>query len=154
MEDKSNEVFISMRLSEMYVQDFSQFALSKPVDSEKPLLINFNTGYKFQVFVETNHVQCNLKVKINVIELEEEFATITVVNKFEILELKNLIDQNQNDRLNLPDDLMLNLLSISIGGVRGIISERLRGTALDGQVYPLSDPKELMKSLKESSIQN
>ncbi|MEM3091529.1 MAG: hypothetical protein QXD05_00125 [Candidatus Pacearchaeota archaeon] len=63
---------------------------------------------------------------------------------YEIKELEKL-QKSDDKEINLPDIFVTTLISISISTTRGILSEKTKGTFLEGAYLPIVDPKKFVR---------
>lgn len=65
---------------------------------------------------------------------------------FEIEDLKNVISR-ENDDIQIPDGLALNLMAISLSTARGLIAAKTKGYFINKYYFPIINVKELAKKL-------
>lgn len=89
-------------------------------------------------------VSCSYRAIIGLIR--ERLFVSTAFAKFEVENLAACIDKYGHEKL-LPTDLMLNMLGITVGALRGIVSVRLSDTALRNRPLPIIDLHSLLNRL-------
>ncbi len=146
MENK--DITLSLRFAEIKVSKYSQFELDKDFDKEKKPLVEFQSNFQIKVLKNEEKLACLVTVKIIIIETREEFSELQVENIFEINPLKSIIKSKSENSYDIPDAILHNLISLSVSTVRGILSEKLRGTFAQNEIYPLLDPVALFKGNK------
>lgn len=146
--DKKN-ITLNMRFTDIKVSKYLQYDLQIDFDNEKKPLVQFQSNFNFQVLEDTEKISCLIDVKILILETEEVFAELKVENIFEIKPFTDIIKPNSNKNgFNIPDAILINLVSISISTVRGILSEKLKGTIVQNEIFPLIDPLSIFKKTK------
>jgi len=99
--------------------------------------------------------ELGIALKINYVfhkdALKVELCAYEVECFFQIIEFKQVV-KIQKDRINIDDGLLANLLSITIGTVRGMLSLKTSGTALNKYPLPLLNAVEILKQLKPQPI--
>ena len=86
-------------------------------------------------------------VKLVLLETKEDFAALKVESFFELKPFNNVI-QKVNDNFDIPDGILVNIATLSAGTVRGILFEKLKGTIVEKEVYPLIDINALFKQFQ------
>jgi hypothetical protein len=61
---------------------------------------------------------------------------------FEIENFEEIFIKTSVNAYNIPNDVMVTLISLSISTLRGIMFDQLRGTYLHNAFLPILDPKE------------
>ena len=144
----NKEIALSLRFAEIKVSKYSQFELEKNFNKENKPLVEFQSNFKFRIIEDEEKVACLVTVKLIIIETREEFSSLQVENIFEINPLKEIIKSKAENSYEIPDSILHNLVSISVSTVRGILSEKLKGTFAQNEIYPLVDPVSLFKGNK------
>lgn len=130
-----------MKFDGIKIINFSQSNLEFDKDS-KPK-VEFRTDFAFGVFPDLSKIGCLLTIKVLLPELNEEFAELKAEFGFKIKPFDKVVTDKGEDAFEIPDALMHNLASISISSARGILFEKLRGTALQNEIFPLVNPANL-----------
>lgn len=137
-----------MKIDGIKIINFSQSNLELEFNKENKPKIEFQTDFQFAVFPEDSKLGCLLTIKVLLPELKEEFAELKAEFTFKIKPFNEIIIDNGKDKVDIPDALMHNLASISISSARGILYEKLRGTALQNEIFPLVNPVDLFGEKK------
>jgi len=138
---------LNMRFTDIKVSKYSQYDLQIDFDNEKKPLVQFQSKFQFQVYEDKEKISCLIDVKILILETEEVFAELKVENIFEIKPFNEIIKPNSDkDGFNIPNAILINLVTISISTVRGILFEKLKGTIVQNEIYPLIDPLNVIKN--------
>lgn len=146
-----NKLTFNMRYNAIKVIKYSQYDLEKDFKIDITPLIQFQSNFQFKVIDKEETLACLVTVKILIIETQEEFAEIKVENFFGIKPFKDMIKEIEPGKFNIPDELIVNLSSISASTVRGILSEKLKGTFIQNEIYPLIDPSAFLKNNKKNT---
>lgn len=107
-------------------------------------------GVNFQVSsfsnIENNEFDVQIMFDLKRKETDEILAHIKVSTVFKI---ENLISYKEPDKdvLNLPDALLVSMLSISISHTRAILAKNTVGTSLADFYIPLINPTEVAKKV-------
>jgi hypothetical protein len=141
MDDNKHSTF-GMRFSKINVLRYSQYDISN-FDVSKDALIEYQTNFQFKIQKESSEIVILGNVKLFLIETKELFAELKVECFFELKPFDDAIKQKENS-YDVPNDLLISLTTIVIGTIRGILHEKLKGTPLQKEVYPLMNTKELM----------
>lgn len=141
--DNNNIKSFNMRYSNIKVSKFSQYDLKESYNKERQPFANFLSNFKFDVTPENNKISCLVSISISLVETSELFCELEVQNDFEIKELNDIKRNDIKGKIDLPIELMRTLISLSISTVRGILSEKMKGTIIQGEIYPLIDPATL-----------
>ena len=73
-----------------------------------------------------------------------ELGNISISNIFELNDLKNFLDQDNNN-LNLPASFEASIIGISLSHTRAIFVTKCAGTFLQNAVMPILNPSEFLK---------
>uniref|UniRef100_UPI00404A92AE hypothetical protein n=1 Tax=Gelidibacter sp. TaxID=2018083 RepID=UPI00404A92AE len=150
MENKN--ITLNLRFAEIKVIKYSQFDLEKDFKKDDKPLIEFQSNFQFKVLELEEKISCLVSVSIVMIETKEEFAELKVENVFEIKPFKDVVMSKIKNSYEIPNEILHNLVSISISTVRGILSEKLKGTIVQNEVYPLINPASLFENIKQVKL--
>ncbi|GHC65836.1 hypothetical protein [Ulvibacter litoralis] len=145
--DKKNITF-NLRYAEINVSKYSQFDLEKKFNKDEKPLIEFQSNFQFRVEKEEDKLVCIVNVKLIVLETKEHFAELKVENSFNIKPFEEVVKIEDDDTYDIPDPVLHNIVSLSISTVRGILSEKLKGTIAQNEVYPLINAASLFQDKK------
>ncbi len=132
-----------MKFDGIKIINFSQSNLELEYKKDNKPTVEFRTDFAFGVFPEDSKLGCMLTIKVLLPELNEEFAELKVEFRFKVKPFNELVTTKDDDSYEIPDALMHNLASISLSSARGILFEKLRGTALQNEIFPLVNPANL-----------
>lgn len=145
---EAKKMSFEMKFDGIKIINFSQSNLELDFDKENKPRIEFHTDFQFGVFPEESKLRCLLTIKVLLPELEEEFAELKAEFSFKIKPFDEIVTDKGDNKFDIPDALMYNLASISISSARGILFEKLRGTALQNEIFPLVNPASLFGQKK------
>lgn len=150
MENKNiEEITLNMRFKDIKVIKFSQFDFEEKLTPSKSPFIEFQTNCQFRAIEEQNLLTCLISVKLVLLETKEDFAELKVECFFEITPFNDVIKKVEN-RFDIPNGLLVNIATLSVSTVRGILFEKLKGTIVEKEVYPLIDITTMFKGLKNN----
>ena len=92
-------------------------------------------------------VSCSYRAVIGLIR--ERLLVCTAVATFEVEGLASLIEENGQEKI-LPTPLMMNMLGIAVGALRGIVAVRTADTPLRRRPLPIIDLDTLRRRLSNS----
>lgn len=75
-----------------------------------------------------------------------------VQNIFVIKDLKRMVDPKKPDVINIPDNILSTLLSISISHSRALLAQSAMGTAFQDIYIPLVNPEQVVKELFNQDV--
>ena len=114
-----------------------------------------NLGYSFQFRLEASQKESTISVLLKITAQEGENADKTISRietrtTFHISEIDKIAD---GESLNLPKNLGITLLSISLSTTRGAFAAKTEGHFLENHLIPLLNPQmmyeEYLESLKD-----
>lgn len=148
IKEVSKEITLNMRFKEIKVIKFSQFDLESEVNSLKEPLVEFQTNFQFRAFEKEDLLACLISVKLVLLATNEDFAELKVESFFEIKPFNEVIKKVE-DTYDIPDGILVNIASLSASTVRGILFEKLKGTIVEKEVYPLIDVNSLFNEFRK-----
>lgn len=144
----NKNITLNLRFAEIKVSKYSQYDLEKDFKKDEKPFVEFQSSFNFKILEKEERLSCLVTVVIIIIETKEEFAELKVENIFELKPFKDVIKSKSENSYDIPDAVLHNLVSLSISTVRGILSEKLKGTIVQNEVYPLIDPTSLFNNKK------
>ena len=144
MDNKDKNKSFSLRYKNIRVLKYSQFDLIKDFDEKSKNLINYQSNFTFKINSKENIISCFVNIEMIVIETEELFSELKIENVFDIENLSDLILADDG-KMKVPDALIQTIASLSISSARGVLSEKLKGTFAQNEVYPIVDLASLFK---------
>ena len=82
--------------------------------------------------------------------INEELCQYEIECVFKIMEFDQAIKLNKT-KINIEDSILSNLLSITIGTIRGMLALKTAGTVLNAYPLPLLNPMDIIQKLKVQS---
>lgn len=110
------------------------FKHGKEMQSEIALNFGFN--------IETNYIDISLTFFFHYPNSADNISSISVQNIYEIPNLSSFI---QIDKIILPEELIISLVSMSIGHTRALFAMNTAGTLLNDAIFPVADAKDVSK---------
>jgi hypothetical protein len=144
MDSKDKNKSFSLRYKNIRVLKYSQFDLIKDFDEKCKTLINYQSNFNFKITSKENIISCFINIEMIVVETEELFSELKIENIFDIENLSEVIIVD-NEKMRVPDALIQTIASLSISTARGVLSEKLKGTFAQNEVYPIVDLASLFK---------
>ena len=138
----NKQTTFAMRFSKINVLRYSQNDV-EDFNPNKGPLVEFQTSFQLRISEDTNEIGILATVKMVIIKTKELFAELRLECFFEIKPLEQVIIKEDID-IKVPKDLLRNLTSIVIGTIRGVLHEKLKGTQLQNEVYPLVSAEDLI----------
>ena len=85
-------------------------------------------------------------------DTNSEVAACSVMLTFNVETLDAFATKESDNRINVKDHLMLNMLNPAYGTLRGVMFTRFSGTPLDKKPLPLIDVLDLLKAAKKNEV--
>ena len=140
---KEKELTYNLRILNIKVVKFSQFELLEIFDETKFPLVEYLTQFEFKVIEKEEKIISTIIIKIKIIETNEYFAELIVETSFFISPIKTLVSKNDNGKYDVKGIVLYQIASVSHSTIRGILFERLKGSVIQKEIYPLADLSKL-----------
>lgn len=137
--NKIEEINFNLKILDIKVVRYSQFELLENFDKSKFPLVEFQTSFDFKVIEEEDKINSIITIKIKVIETNEYFAELIVETSFFVSPIKSIVTKAQNGNYDVKGVVLYNIASVSLSTIRGILYERLKGSDVQKEIYPLAD---------------
>jgi hypothetical protein len=142
---------LSIKKIDSYVNSLETLLL-KSLDGE---IIGVNKGFNF-VFNKENGI-FTIRTKIDFQcrnESPNPLLLFGVVVQYDYLfqDYEGVIKGTEENKVEIPNDLLLNLMSISFSSSRGILADLTAGTDYNNIFLPLIDIQEFKKSLHPNDV--
>lgn len=147
---KEKEITYNLRILEIKVVRFSQFELLEKFDETKYPLVEYQTNFDFKVVEEEEKIISIITVKIKIIETNEYFAELIVETSFFVSPIGIIVTKTDNEKFDVKGIVLYNIASVSLSTIRGILFERLKGSIIQKELYPLADLSKVF--LQENKI--
>lgn len=147
---KEKEITYNLRILDIKVVRFSQFELLEKFDETKYPLVEYQTNFDFKVIEEEEKIISIITVKIKIIETNEYFAELIVETSFFVSPIGIIVTKTENEKFDVKGIVLYNIASVSLSTIRGILFERLKGSIIQKELYPLADLSKVF--LQENKI--
>ena len=147
---KEKEIIYNLRILDIKVVRFSQFELFEKFNSELFPLVEYKTQFYFKVTEEEEKITSVVTVKIKFIETNEYFAELIVETSFFVSPINAIVTKNENGKYDVKGIVLYNIASVSISTIRGILFEKLKGSVIQNEIYPLADLSQMF--LNENAV--
>jgi hypothetical protein len=147
---KEKEITYNLRILDIKVVRFSQFELFEKFDETKDPLVEYQTNFDFKVIEDEEKIISIITVKIKVIETNEYFAELIVETSFFASPIGIIVTKTDNEKIDVKGIVLYNIASVSLSTIRGILFERLKGSIIQKELYPLADLSKVF--LQENKI--
>lgn len=135
------------------IQEVSyQFNTEFDISSLTPRSLSFGMKYETKTNKEEEKVRITTSVIYLSTDSKETLAEYAIMIEFHVKGLTELITIDSNDKELINRDLILNLLNISIGTLRGAFFLKTKGTAFEHFPIPLIPSNILEDEVKEVEI--
>ena len=136
---KQEEITFNLKFKDIKVTKFSQFELLEQIDESRFPLVEFQTQFDFKVIDNEEVIISVVTVKIKVLETNEYFAELIVETSFIVTPLNTIATKTENGAYDVKKIVLYNIASVSLSTIRGILFERLKGSIIQKEIYPLID---------------
>ncbi len=130
---------------ELYIKaiELLNSSIKLPANTNKPITdFNFNIGIESRIDAPNKLVFVIVHVEIKNDDQSIILGNLSVSCIFEIANFDNIINLEADGKINMPQELIETLNSISISTVRGVMFSTFRGTFLHNAILPIIDPKQ------------
>lgn len=132
---------ISFKIDTIELLDYSLSGKDKNIPNEAVFNFDINIEHRFDIKKERFVVITNYKIWIEGIENAIGSASISCI--FNVLKLNEYFDGNN---INLPDDFITTINSLSLSTSRGVLFMLFRGTFLHSAILPIINPADFKKA--------
>lgn len=103
-----------------------------------PESLKFQVGHDIKPIIDKDQVVVKVKASLVYGDEEIELATNTIILRFGLLPIKDIIILKDDGTFSTQNTLIIDtFLAISIGALRGILMKNLKGTPLEAFYLPL-----------------
>lgn len=135
-----------VRILDIKITQFSQFNITTDFDVTKSPLVEFQTSLNYKAIENEEKVVCFLNVKIKILETNEYFAELKSEIIFNVTPISNVV-RNVNDNQEIDTQLLYDITTFSISTIRGVLFEKLKGSPIQKEIYPLIDLSKLFPKI-------
>ncbi|MPM41225.1 hypothetical protein SDC9_87875 [bioreactor metagenome] len=134
---------ISFKIETIELLDYSLSGKDKNIPVEAVFNFDINIEHRFDV--QNNRVIAITNFKILVEGIEDVLGSASISCIYNISEMKKYIDGKD---VNLPDEFITTINSLSLSTSRGILFTLFRGTILHNAILPVINPLDFKKEGK------
>lgn len=150
MKEKEKKEAISIRLIDIKETAFkfnADYDCSEITDKN----LGFGIGQKFHADLNNDTLTIGVSINYRKLPEEIELAELSILLNYKIPELGKMAKSLEDGVQINNKHLMLNLLSVSYGTLRGVLYTRLKGTPLEKFPLPLISANDLANFGKEDA---
>jgi hypothetical protein len=138
------QVTFSIRQSRCLEFNFTEFGNNSQVEFDFDKYL-FNFSLLINVDAEKQFIDINLSVNLNGNREsnKEKIAELKSINSFHVLNF-NEIAKNSERGPEIPNDLIVALIGISLSNLRGMLSVKLEGSKYTNAVIPIMDANQFL----------
>jgi hypothetical protein len=123
-----------------------EFFVDEDVTLANPTAFKFGLGLTLNLGLADNTVEMVLTAFFSDNSQEKVFMRIKTSNVFLLLELADF-HKLENNEYNIPDNVLVTLLSLSISHTRALLAKNAIGTKFADLYIPIVNPSEVFKHL-------
>lgn len=138
MENKEGLTY-NLRILGIKIIKFAQFELLQEINLKNTPSLEYQTQFEFKVFEIEERIDSIITVKIKVVETEEYYAELIVETSFYVNPIKSIVKKVKNGGHEINNAVIYNISSVSLSTIRGILFEKLKGSAIQQEILPLTD---------------
>jgi len=133
MEQNVTFSVVGIELLEFAIKPFG-----KPIPDNIPLKYNVNIEHRFNIESQSLFVI----VSVEILGRSEEVELCTAKTSC-IYKIENLSDFVTGKKVELPEQFIVSINSISLSTIRGVLFTLFRGTHLHNVILPILDPERI-----------
>jgi hypothetical protein len=122
------------------------FKMDDSVDAPPPQELKINLQQTINYSLADLTITLSLTMSFNASK-DVLFMEGTSQNIFIIQELPKMVHPENPDQINIPDNILVMLLSISISHTRALMSQSALGSKFQDIIVPLINPSNLIKTI-------
>jgi len=123
-----------------------EFFVNEAIELEDPALFNIGFELTINVTLLDNTIEMVLSTIFADSNRNNVFMRIKTSNVFLFLELADF-RKSESDEFDIPDNVMVTLLSLSISHSRALLAKNSLGTKFAELYIPIVNPSEILKQL-------
>lgn len=126
------------------------YTFKKPEESVPTDRIDFSLENSLDIDAESGTITFILTPKFTTGKRDPKLiAELAFKVVFDVQGLEQFVDDDNEDVIELPDQLVVTLFSISYSTMRGVFYEKSRGTMAERLILPIIDPKIILQKEEE-----
>jgi len=141
----------NIRKISSYINSLETLKINSLEGEKIAVLKGFQIGFNPQTGILTIIILTDFLIRSEEPKPQKLFGT--VVNcEFILKDFEDIIKQDENQQVNIPDDLLITLLSVSYSTTRGIIASLTAGTEYQNIFLPLVNIQEFKDMLQKPPV--
>ena len=130
------------------------YTFKKPEDSVPTDRIDFSLENSLDIDVESGTISFILTPQFTTGKRDPKLiAKLAFKVEFDVPDLAQFVDDADEDVIQLPDQLVVTLFSISYSTMRGVFYEKSRGKMAERLILPIIDPKIILQKEEEQATE-
>ena len=113
------------------------------------LKVGYNLDFSYSMEQNGFQVIAAVIYQYNLNGSDIQLLELALMADYHISEIKNIIEIS-GDNFRIPDDLLVNFVSIAFSTARGILFAKTQGSFLNQFILPLIDPKSIVQQKLKS----
>jgi hypothetical protein len=131
------EISINVQLKGI---ELLEACLNHPKQIPDLKVFHFDMKLEHKLNIENKFIAVIIYIDIFNVQRDAKLGSITSSCIFEIADFSDFLDPKTNN-VNLPEDFLVTINSITISTARGIMFNQFKGTFLHNAFLPIVDPK-------------
>jgi len=143
---EKQEKSITYHLKGFNIRSFYLFEPGLDITKNIDLLnlkVGFNLDFSHNIELNDFHVTMRILYHYLLNEKDINLLELVLTTEYHISDI-NIVLEIDGDKFRLPDDLLVNFVSIAYSTARGILFSKTQGSYLNQFILPLIDPKEFI----------
>lgn len=140
MDDKVFEIRI-LKINVLSFSFISKESLENPIIDENEINYKYKSNIGLKVNPNDEIIDVKISLKVFLPKKKNEIINLEVLSSYHFKDLKSfIIEENE---VELPEDLMKNLILTSISNTRGVLAVKVSETGFKNIILPLIQMNEL-----------
>ncbi len=151
MPQSKKEIKINFGIRKISILDYSVETSKVKIETKKEVVFDFNFQIGFLINRKENELVFMLSFTINPQNDKKNIlGKMQIEMRFFITNMEDFLHPKE-EKINLPDHFLINLIGIVISTSRGIWASKVMGTKLQPAILPIVDSKEFFELLRKQS---
>lgn len=146
MKDKNNEQTEVVEIAINRIKLLS-VNINERLSPEETAASTINIEQQLNIALEANLVILEIKISFTTVKTNIGFIEGKIQNVFIIQNLKKFANPKKNNEIDLPENVLVTIMSLSISHSRALIAQATAGTAYQHIYMPIVNPVEVTRQL-------